>query len=357
MTPSKLNLFFAFFSYGGNGGIAMQHPSIRRWWGATLLKCKREFSHRIGEVYDADLSDTPITHTRCRSIEMARESKSDVIVMVDSDNVPDFHLGEPSVKPWFDSSFAFLLQQYDKDKPVAIGAPYCGPPPHENVYVFQWRNFESDDPNVGHQLAQYDREHAAVMAGIMPVAALPTGLIMFDIRLFDLIAPPYFDYEYRDRFHSEKVSTEDVVSTRDMSLVIQHKLGYNPIFCNWDAWAGHAKPKIVGKPRIIEADKVSRRWMQGLQMPKSNTRLMYIGDPTEVLPAALHPTGNGDHLCQPNKVSQSGTQTEQHQATPLSKSSSRVWPSLAAAEDRQPSENSPNLSAGNGEALETSSTP
>jgi hypothetical protein len=357
MVPSKISLFVAFFCYAGNGSCASLHPSLRRWWAQTLLKCKTDsrFANRIEEVYDTDITDTPISMTRNLAIRQAREAKADVIIMVDSDQVPDVHLGEPGVKPWFDSSLAFLLEQYDKGKPVAIGAPYCGPPPHENVYVFQWRNFESDDPNLGHQLAQYDREHAAVMAGIMPVAALPTGLIMFDIRLFDLIAPPYFDYEYRDRFRSEKVSTEDVVSTRDMSLVIQHKLGYNPVFCNWDAWAGHAKPKIVGKPRIIEADKVSQRWMQGLQMPNSNMRLMYIGDPTEVLPAALHPTGNGDHSCQPKSDQ---TQKEAHgPTTPLSKSSSRVWPSLAAAGDRQPSENSPNLSAGNGEALETSSTP
>lgn len=339
MTPSKIDLFVSFFSYGGNGGIAMQHPSIRRWWAQTLLKCKTDerFKHRIGEVYDVDLSDTPITHTRCRAVQMARESRSDVIIMVDSDNVIDWHLGEDGTKPWFDSSFAFLLEQFDKGKPVAIGAPYCGPPPHENVYVFQWRNFESDDPNMGHQLAQYDREHAAIMAGIMPVAALPTGVTMFDMRLFDLIAPPYFDYEYRDKFHSEKVSTEDVVSTRDMSLVVQQKLGYNPIFCNWDAWAGHAKPKIVGKPRSLESDKVSKRWMNAMSAPPSTQKLRFIGDPTEVTgidPCLTSHLPETDRLRMPSNAS--------------------LRPS-DPVEDTRVSENSPSFSARNGEGHRESS--
>jgi hypothetical protein len=284
MTPSKLNLLFAFFNYAGNGATASIVPQLRRWWGRTLVTCYMDerFKHRIDQVYDADICDTPITMTRNLAVRYAREAKADVLIMVDSDQVPDVHIRDDGAKLWFDSSLEFFLREFDKGRPVAIGAPYCGPPPHENVYVFQWRNFESDDPDMGHQLGQYDREHAAAMAGMMPVAALPTGLIMFDMRLFDMITAPYFEYEYVDREHTEKASTEDVVSTRDMSLVLESKLGYNPIICNWDAWAGHAKPKIVGKPRPVFSDSISKKLHTAMNGPRSDRRLRFIGDPTEV---------------------------------------------------------------------------
>jgi hypothetical protein len=83
------------------------------------------------------------------------------------------------------------------------------------------------------------------------------------MRVFELTEPkkegdkPWFYYEHPDIYQSQKASTEDVTMTRDVSLVGTQKLGYNPVFCNWDAWAGHWKPKCVGKPVVIEAKSVS----------------------------------------------------------------------------------------------------
>jgi hypothetical protein len=197
--------------------------------------------------------------------------------MVDSDQIPDKHLREPGAKPFLESSLEFLLNHHQRG-PCVVGAPYCGPPPHENVYSFQWANYWSDDVGPDHRLEQYTREHAAVMAGIQPCAALPTGLIMFDVRLFDILKPPYFSYEYKNEFQDEKVSTEDVVTTRDMSLVGCQALGYNPVYCNWDAWAGHAKPKEVGKPRLIFADTVSDQLAGAKDRgQKRDQKLVYLG--------------------------------------------------------------------------------
>jgi len=106
------------------------------------------------------------------------------------------------------------------------------------------------------------------MAGIQECAALPTGLIMYDMRVFELTEPktledkPWFYYEWSDMYASNKASTEDVTMTRDVSLVGTQKLGYNPVYCNWDAWAGHWKPKCVGKPVFIEANGVSDKMKQ-----------------------------------------------------------------------------------------------
>lgn len=274
MTPYKLNVFFAFFPYGGNGGVSSEHPSIRTWFTQTVLKCKAD--PRVGDIQTKDFSDTPITMTRNRAVEEAKKAGADVLIMCDSDQKPDVVLGmDAFAKPFWDSSFDFLYKHYPHG-PVVIGAPYCGPPPVENVYVFRWATYESDHPNVDLRLEAYQREEAVTLAGIQEAAALPTGLIMFDMRVFGYVQPPYFYYEYTDVFESEKASTEDVTATRDMSLQATRKLGYSPVFCNWDAWAGHWKPKCVSKPTVITTEQVSAKYRNVTQ--SSREKLMIIGE-------------------------------------------------------------------------------
>ena len=256
----KFNVGFVTFSYGGNGGIASEHPDVREWMIPLASELSRD--ERVGEIRIWNLADTPITMTRNRAVLQAREFGVDVLVMIDSDMKPD--LGGPDAKPFFQSSFDFLVSHYHKG-PVIIGAPYCGPPPAECVYVFRWQNQQSLNPNPDFQLEMYDRHTAVKMGGIQECAALPTGLIMYDMRVFELTEPkqegdkPWFYYEYPDIYQSQKASTEDVTMTRDASLVGTQKLGYNPVFCNWDAWAGHWKPKCVGKPIFIDAKGVSEK--------------------------------------------------------------------------------------------------
>lgn len=258
----KFNVGFCTFSYGGNGGISSEVPDIREWMVPLVTELSRD--DRVDQIRVWNLADTPITMTRNRAVMQAREFGIDVLVMVDSDMKPDINREDPTAKPFFKSSFDFLVEHYHKG-PVVIGVPYCGPPPVECVYVFRWNNMQTGNPNPDFQLEMYDRHTAVKMAGIQECAALPTGLIMYDMRAFELTEPktdqdkPWFYYEYRDRFQAEKASTEDVTMTRDISLVGTQKLGYNPIFCNWDAWAGHWKPKCVGKPQYIQAKDVSQK--------------------------------------------------------------------------------------------------
>jgi hypothetical protein len=222
---------------------------------------------RVANIQVWNLSDTPITMTRNRAVLMARQYGVDVLVMVDSDMKPDLYAGQPDAKAFLSSSFDFLVDHYHKG-PVVIGAPYCGPPPHENVYVFRWQARQSEHANPDFALEMYDRDTGARMAGIQECAALPTGLIMYDMRAFEITEPkedgdkPWFYYEYPDKYQAEKASTEDVTMTRDLSLTGTQTLGYNPVFCNWDAWAGHWKPKCVGKPQLIQAVDVSSKLKQ-----------------------------------------------------------------------------------------------
>jgi hypothetical protein len=262
----KFNIGFAHFAYGGNGGISSETPDIREW--QVPLVCELSRDPRFDNIRIFNISDTPITMSRNSSIVKAREMGLDFLVMVDSDMKPDMYVGQdPAAKPFIQSSLDFLISHYDKG-PAVVGAPYCGPPPQECVYVFEWRDMQSGHPNPDFQLKMYERPQAAKLSGIQECAALPTGLILFDMRVFDLIEPadesakPFAYYEWSDKYASQKASTEDVTMTRDLSLVGTQKLGYNPLFCNWDAWAGHWKPKCVGKPQFIEAKHISEKLKQ-----------------------------------------------------------------------------------------------
>ncbi len=305
MTPRKLDILVATFPYGGNGAAACEHPDIRNY----LLKACPQASadERVGRVRVRDWNDTPITMTRNAAVKYAKDNGFDVILMIDSDQAPDNMLGEdPDAKPFWDEAFTFIYDNYSKG-PHVVGAPYVGGPPYENVMVFRWRSFESGHPNLDHKLDGYTREESANLSGVQECAALPTGLIMFDTRAFDLTGPKqkdiadriavplikafegdkekltegeiralvnnvvteneknehaWFYYEYKDRFQTEKGSTEDVTATRDISLYGLATLGYNPIHCAWSSWAGHWKPKCSSKPTMLTASDVNERYVR-----------------------------------------------------------------------------------------------
>ena len=282
MTPRKLNLHLSTFPYGGNGAAAKEHPDIRHWWHETISWAKAD--PRIGNVSSSDINDCPITMCRNRAVVEARKMGADILVMVDSDQSPGKHKDDPGFKPFVPSSFDYLYSHYEKG-PVVIGAPYCGPPPFENVYVFRWESMGVHGDETSFSIDAYTRYEATMMTGIQECAALPTGLIMYDMRAFELVEPchlpreevllkfkagelnikqaermlneGWFYYEWKDGTASQKASTEDVTNTRDISLAGMAKLGYNPMLCNWDSWAGHWKPWNVGKPQRYGCEQIA----------------------------------------------------------------------------------------------------
>lgn len=297
MTPKKLTAALVSFPYGGNGGAAKTHPATSQW----IRKCLIEGMHdsRISEIVEClptKYCDTPITMTRNAAIYDALNNGIDVLIMVDSDMWPDC---EPDGKSFFATSFDFLYHHYEKG-PCVIGAPYCGPPPNECVYVFRWTDLESRHPNCRGRLEMYSRDHASQLTGITNCGALPTGVTMFDTRVFRLTEPKRCNdadvikqlkageitddealkllrqhswcyYQYTDSFERHKSSTEDVTLTRDLSMAGLRILGYNPLYCNWDAWAGHSKEKIVRKPEHWDVKDISAQMRKTIVNGLSHT--------------------------------------------------------------------------------------
>ena len=250
---------------------------------------------QVGRYARYKIDDTPITMGRNRAMKVAKEQGFDFLLMVDSDMDPDYYLGaDPRAVPFLEVAVPFLLAH---PGPAVIGVPYCGPPPHENVYVFRWRNKQSDHPNVDIELAQYTREEAAVMGGVGEVAALPTGLILIDMRCYDLVRDakraavgphgkptPFFYYEWTDDDATDKASTEDVTFSRDLSWAGVKQ------YCAWDSWAGHVKKKTVGKPQPYTPDMVSESIRTAIvnRQPGRGERLV-----DRKRPASLPPATNG----------------------------------------------------------------
>ena len=244
-----------------------EHPDTTDWYARTVIKAKAD--PRISDLQFWRKFDTPITMSRNMSLEIAKKSGADLVVWIDADMSPDLYLGkDKDAVPFWDVAFNFCFKHAG---PCFICVPYCGPPPHENVYIFKWCNFQSDNPNPDMRIEQYTREEAAVKHGIERIAAAPTGLCMFHMDGVKKLAPPYTYYEWKDEFASEKASTEDVTFSRDLSL----HAGV-PLYVIWDAWSGHNKIKCVGRPVVIDADQVSEKYKQAIlrgQAAKNGMRL------------------------------------------------------------------------------------
>lgn len=191
------------------------------------------------------IQDTPITMVRNQAVRAAQAAGVDYMVMVDDDVCPDYLVGkDPTAKPFLSTALEFLGQT---DRPSVIAAPYCGPPPDAPVYVFDW-NWDGIENGADFRatLQMVPRLSAAYRTGVHPAAALPTGLMLIDMRVFDLLPPPYFYYEATDATWTEKASTEDVAFSRDLSM------SRVPLYCQWDSWCQHVKTVRVGKP--LKAD-------------------------------------------------------------------------------------------------------
>jgi len=317
MIPMKLDIFFAMYAFGGNGSVGMQLPEITLWYAKTISEMSKD--ERIGRIEVNRFGDIPLTMERNRSVRMAKDRHCDVIVMIDSDNVPDLYLGaKPWAKPFWKTSFDFLYERKLKGLPTVVAAPYCGPPPHptkggfENVYVFHGEANESDNDRPQITFQAYSREHAAQMRGIQSIAAGPTGCIMYSLDSFDLMPvhqksqeqiltefkegkitldrakrllnlQSWFFYEFTDGEQTQKASTEDVTNTREIQLagLVKHKQPV--VFCNWDAWAGHYKPKCVGMPEQIFVEQINEHYLEAVEQCKSIGDEMHEIDYTDVL--------------------------------------------------------------------------
>lgn len=298
----KYSLMLARFP-GGWSNVQSEHPDTTDYMLETFHKAKT--NPLIGDVYTWAKGDTPVPMIRNRCIETCKQLKIDLLHWVDSDMKPDAYLHtnknrlgiDINAKPFFETSLDFLVNRYHRE-PCVVAAPYCGPSPHQNLYVFHWANWNSGrpekHPDKDFWLEQFTRHEAAQRGGIEEVGALPTGLCLIDMRVFNGMPHPHFYYEWKgDGAKCEhcgqrkagpqilKASTEDVAWSRDISMqwIATDGQGGGRIYCNWDAWAGHWKLECVGKPSLLSVDEIAPHFIEAVQRnQKLDDRLIMVGE-------------------------------------------------------------------------------
>lgn len=280
MRQRQLKVMFASFPYGGVGASSLETPDCRHWETRNVLWMSKD--KRVEPFDDwlpgrdyIKINDTPISMCRNQAVIQAQNAKADVLVMIDSDMRADCEFGlDPAATPFVPTAFNFLYNHWEKG-PTVLAAPYCGASPVNNVFAFHWdsdRNPREDLLNL--KLAQYSRHEAYQMAGIHPCAAIGTGLMMFDMRIFDLLPQPWFYYTFDDT-HTKKLATEDCTFTRDVAMLGYLTLGYEPLLCCWNSWAGHWKPELVRKPQPMTTEMINDKFKAGvLSRLKADEKLL-----------------------------------------------------------------------------------
>lgn len=241
--PESVKLLVAVPSYDGrvNGDVMTYCAGLSN----TLL----DAVPRVGGVAVAVETGYPCDRVRNLILSKALASGFDFVLMIDDDMVPDAGVGrDPDAVPFLPAALSFALGH---DGPCFVAAPYTGAPPAQRVLVMRWAEKVPDTPDgAGMELRSYTREEAAVLAGVQRAAALPTGMLLVDMRAVERHPRPWFSYEFDDEAHTRLASTEDIVFTRDADW-----LGV-PQYCAWSSWAGHAKRYVTGRPRPSPVDSL-----------------------------------------------------------------------------------------------------
>jgi hypothetical protein len=278
-------------------GSGWEHNGCVTWLMKTFGEMLRDPT--IEHVDTLTETDTPITMVRNRLVKQALDLGSDYILMVDSDMVPDYLVGRKAgARPFWATAWAWMMRRRQAEAeagdllahehnalfaPATIAAPYCGPPPDECVLIFKWKDRETGARDPNFRLEMFEREEAAFRSGFEEVAAMGTGLILYDSRVFRRLKAPWFAYEYGDVEETIKASTEDVYQTRNASML---KL---PQMVLWCSWAAHVKPKYVLKPNPLTRDQVHESLVEAaLQGRDSKKTLAFVtrhdGPPLPLVP-------------------------------------------------------------------------
>lgn len=245
MQERKLSMMLARFPYGG-----VERAEIADWLAQASAWAN---SHpQIERFLLWHIDDTPTPMCRNRAVRTAIDERVDVLVMLDADMIPDI---DPK-HPFLPSAFKHLLGRFDY-APTLVAAPYCMA--NERPAVGRWRSKHDGAP---FRADMFTREEAAQATGIQPAALLPTGLLMIDMRVFTgwkgvKLPIPWFAYEWTTPEQTHKGSTEDIVFSRNVSMLFANE-GVETNFADWDSWAWHVKSVPIGKPYDLSVLDVSR---------------------------------------------------------------------------------------------------
>ena len=183
-----------------------------------------ELSPLIDDVLHVPIQKFPTDTARNTLVKAAQEKRADFLFTMDVD-------GAPKVGT-FKALFNFLRVQ---PMPSVAGAPYISGDNSVQVFEFTTKQVHNGSLETW-ALTRVDKNRASLLqgTGFGRVASIGTHCVMYDMRVFDKIKPPYFQYGY-DEDHTAVVETEDCWAARTL-----FHAGV-PIWCAWDYPARHFK--------------------------------------------------------------------------------------------------------------------
>jgi hypothetical protein len=189
----------------------------------------------------------PHDAARNKVIEYAQAKGARLLFCLDDDMRPP--------KEFFDATLARMWANIQNGgEPIVIAAPYCTGGPKEIPNVFRYRTEGNNIHNLGTFLNRYTREEAAYETGLTEVPNIGPGTICYDMRAFDMIKQPYYEFIYADQAHTIHARSEDVHCHWQM-----REAGVR-IYCDWDHWASHRKESWILQPtRLCEQDMIDIR--------------------------------------------------------------------------------------------------
>lgn len=210
----------------------------------TVIEAKRD--PRISRLYPTYLTGSfPISMLRNRAVSNASREGCDYILMIDNDMVPD----TPGGLPFWKTAWEFMMDRRERGlSPAVIAAPYLCNDDGE-FYSTDWAEPNNPDKRGFDDLVPISRDDAFSRRGIQPIATTQTGLILYDIRVFQIVPPPWFTFQWQDGPQFYMQASEDHYNTRKCNVC------GCPVFMAWDCWSGHLKTKFVIRDPVQESER------------------------------------------------------------------------------------------------------
>lgn len=216
--PRKVRVAIARLTYGQS-----EHPAVGSW----LAKSCHAFltSKYCGGLAEQPLDLAPVFVARNAAVEWARRTEADYLVMVDADSIPDV---VPNSPPFFETALKYAIE---RSEPCLISAPV--PMVNDCVNVHE---------AVGNDLLLMPLEVAKGRMGFQRADACGMGLILFDMRVFQKVAAPYFAFNF-------DADLTTVVAGEDVGFTARCIEAGVPVYVAFDSWCGHRKAVTLGSPR------------------------------------------------------------------------------------------------------------
>lgn len=229
----KVNVCIVRLAYG-----MVEHPAVGDFlWTTAVATCR---DSRIENTVNLWLDHAPVYAARNLAVKAAKAHQAHFLCMIDAKDMhPQFF---PQAPQFWDKAFDFA---YCSSQPCVISAPTRLRNGMVNIHK------ERVDSTGKHLVMQRPAE-CEHKRGMEQVPGAGSGLMLVDMRVFDSLKPPYFDFAYDpDKCH--------VLAGEDIAFTSRCTEAGIPVYAAWDCRAGHWKEALIGwaepKSRILTAEK------------------------------------------------------------------------------------------------------